>query len=930
MRPCWCGNTDFLPFNPEYGECRSCGTLVYLKEMSSEQFLVRDDAVDFYGKKYWLEHQQDAFGYADIHTRARNDLTERNLHWLKTLLKYRLPPAKVLELGCSHGSFVALMQQAGYQASGVEMSPWVVEFGQKTFEAPIAVGPIENLSITPGSLDAIALMDVLEHLPDPVATMALCLNLLKPKGLLLIQTPQFREGIEYTRLLDTNGLFLEQLKADEHLYLFSKRSATRLFRQLGAEHIQFEPAIFAHYDMFFVVSRTPFAIHSQQESERRLLETPNGRLSLALLDLATRLANSEQDRNARGEQIETLTRLFKESEADRNARGEQIETLTRLFKEIEQDQAALRENIRSLFSNSTFRLANRVFGWPEAKAKIVSAYSQTQMSNKPLKTIAVDLTPILPGGENGGAKIFVLELLRRLAVFSPQTQFILLTQAASHDELASMDCDNISRRMVMGPVVARSARSRLQVLAKSVLPHLPGRIRAIASGLGHRLHTRVKRGGSRTLLHELGVDLLFCPFTAPTYFEPGIPTVCTIYDLQYKTYPEFFASENVAHRDRVFIEASCRATALTAISDYSRETAIRHGNIAPERIRTIHLRMAQRIALQSVDSFDVLMRLGLVTSRYLIYPANFWKHKNHEMLLTAFGIAVKAGLAPDIKLVCTGAPGERQRYLAQAARVMELVDRVVFPGYLPDKELAALLANARGMLFPSLYEGFGLPIIEAMTAGVPVACSNTTSLPEVAANAAILFDPRVPTQIADAIITLITDESVRDQLVEAGRQRAAEFADADRMAHEYWDLFLYALANEKHENLLIGAYADGWLGTALTVHLAPSDVAQTLELQLAAPAWLPGATTQITVIQDGKSIGKTFELSRGAEDTLAIPLNRGGARTLTFHVTPSFVPAQLGISEDSRTLSLTIQRAQLVGAEGACHTLYPASTDPSQ
>jgi len=420
------------------------------------------------------------------------------------------------------------------------------------------------------------------------------------------------------------------------------------------------------------------------------------------------------------------------------------------------------------------------------------------MRNKELKTIAVDLTPILPGGENGGAKIFVLELLRRLAAFSPQTHFILLTQAASHFELASMDCHNISRRMVIGTMVAHSAHTRLHSLANLILPHLPSRIGTIASALGHKLHTRFKRMNSGGLLSELGVDLLFCPFTAPTYFEPGIPTVCTIYDLQYKTYPEFFPPEDVAHRDRVFIEATRRAAALAAISDYSRETALRYGTLDATRIRTIHLRMAQRMALRPGEGLDALTRLGLTADRYLIYPANFWKHKNHEMLFTAFGIAAKAGLPPDVQLVCTGAPGERQRYLAQAAMTMDIMDRVVFPGYLPEKELASLITNARGMIFPSLYEGFGLPVIEAMASGVPVACSGATSLPEVAADAAILFNPRIPTQIANAIITLISDESARNQLIEAGRQRAAEFADANRMAQEYWDLFLHALTNAKH------------------------------------------------------------------------------------------------------------------------------------
>lgn len=319
-RACWCGNVDLLPFGPEYGECQVCESLVYLKNMPPEQLLVRDDETDFYGKNYWLEHQRDAFGNADIHTRARNDLTERNLHWLKTLLKYRLPPAKVLELGCSHGSFVALLRQAGYDASGVEMSPWVVEFGQKTYGVPISVGPVENLDIAPGSLDVIALMDVLEHLPDPVATMACCLKLLKPDGLLLIQTPQFKEKMNYTALVETNARFLEMLIPEEHIYLFSDRSATRLFQQLGAEHIQFEPAIFGHYDMFFTVSKVPFQTNTSEQVDSALLATPNGRLALALLDLRTReldlmqkLQESESDRAARWVQIETLTAMLQKT-----------------------------------------------------------------------------------------------------------------------------------------------------------------------------------------------------------------------------------------------------------------------------------------------------------------------------------------------------------------------------------------------------------------------------------------------------------------------------------------------------------------------------------------------------------------------------------------------------------------------------------------
>lgn len=382
MRACWCGVNDLSLFGPEYSVCRACGTLVSRNSLSDEQLEVNNDDADFYGKQYWLSHQKEDLGFPDIRTRARNDLTERNLHWLKALLKYRLPPAQVLELGCAHGSFVALMRQAGYTACGVELSPWVVDFGQKTFGVPIEVGPIERLDLETGSLDAIALMDVLEHLPDPTATMRHCLRLLKPDGLLLIQTPQFKEGMRHEELVQSKGAFLDQLKADEHLYLFSERSAIELLNRLGAEHIRFEPAIFGKYDMFFAASRSPLRVRTPEEIESALLASPNGRLPLALLDLREReldltrkLQESDMDRAARGEQIQTLTAMIKVSEADRAARGEQIDTLTEMIKKPAANSAAhiseaVAGDLRALFSRPWFRFINGIARWPEVKRVI--------------------------------------------------------------------------------------------------------------------------------------------------------------------------------------------------------------------------------------------------------------------------------------------------------------------------------------------------------------------------------------------------------------------------------------------------------------------------------------------------------------------------------------------------------------------------------
>jgi glycosyltransferase involved in cell wall biosynthesis len=405
------------------------------------------------------------------------------------------------------------------------------------------------------------------------------------------------------------------------------------------------------------------------------------------------------------------------------------------------------------------------------------------------QTIAVDLTPVLPGGENGGAKVFALELVRRLAALAPRTRFVLLTQAASHDELAALDRENVERMLVVNAATS-SLRASLFAAAARVLSRLPGRIRQAAARMGYRIHVRLKRRGSAGLLRRIGADLLFCPFTAPTYREKGIPTVCTIYDLQYRVHPEFFAVEDAVQRERAFAEACAEAKALAAISEFSREAAIAEGGLDPRSIRTIYMRLASG-ERRSTDR--VPAGLALEPGKYLAYPANFWRHKNHEALLKAFSMACGQGLPADIRLVCTGAPGARMESLRALARELGLADRVVFPGFLPHEDLAALIAESRGVIFPSLYEGFGLPVIEAMDCGVPVACSDAAALPEAAGGAALLFDPRDAAPIARALVSLATDEALRARLIEAGTRRAREFSDTDRMAREYWQLFLSAM-----------------------------------------------------------------------------------------------------------------------------------------
>src|SRR5262249_50260655 len=147
--------------------------------------------------QYYESCLTDRYRYPKLADRARTDLPERCLHWLRALLKYKLPPAKTLELGSGHGGFVAMTQWAGFDATGLELSPWLVKFSRDTFGVPVLEWPLEDQQIPDATLDAILLMDVVEHLLEPEATLAHCLKALQPDGILLLQTPHYPEGKTY-------------------------------------------------------------------------------------------------------------------------------------------------------------------------------------------------------------------------------------------------------------------------------------------------------------------------------------------------------------------------------------------------------------------------------------------------------------------------------------------------------------------------------------------------------------------------------------------------------------------------------------------------------------------------------------------------------------------------------------------------------------
>jgi 2-polyprenyl-3-methyl-5-hydroxy-6-metoxy-1,4-benzoquinol methylase len=309
-RICWCSCENLLPFSDTYSQCSQCGTLVFQGNEPSSRVL--DDSKDFYSRTYWFDHQETSLGLPNIEERAVGDLPERCVYWVRHLLEYCLPPARVLELGCAHGGSVALMRWAGYDAVGLELSPWVVDFAEKNFGIQVLLGPVEDQELPRESFDAVCMFDVMEHLVNPMATVAHCTSLLKPGGLLVVQTPEIPWNADYEEMKRAQDLRLQMLVGEEHLFLFSRKAAHMLLTKFGFHHVEFLTQLFP-YDMFFVASRRRLEKYPESLISNSLCSSPSGRLILALVQLQEKLnaANRFQNLNMPLEVLSRSRMLWK-------------------------------------------------------------------------------------------------------------------------------------------------------------------------------------------------------------------------------------------------------------------------------------------------------------------------------------------------------------------------------------------------------------------------------------------------------------------------------------------------------------------------------------------------------------------------------------------------------------------------------------------
>jgi 2-polyprenyl-3-methyl-5-hydroxy-6-metoxy-1,4-benzoquinol methylase len=287
-RACWCGNAALDPFDDDYGHCSVCETLVRL-HVPADIDQVRSDDDDFYGRDYWFRHQVDDLGAFDVVERARRDLPERCAFWTAALLRRTASPARALDVGCGHGGFVAFLRSLGFDATGLELSPSVVEFARATFGVPVEVGRLEErLEITSSTIDLLVLMDVLEHLPDPMTTMRRAADVIRPTGLMFFQTPRYPEGATLAELKVRDDLFLRML-VPEHLYLFSRSSVQRLLHEVGIGNVEFDDPL-AEHDMMGFAARTAIPHAARADTDHLLESSTAARFTAAVLDANSRVS----------------------------------------------------------------------------------------------------------------------------------------------------------------------------------------------------------------------------------------------------------------------------------------------------------------------------------------------------------------------------------------------------------------------------------------------------------------------------------------------------------------------------------------------------------------------------------------------------------------------------------------------------------------
>ena len=277
-------------------------------------------------------------------------------------------------------------------------------------------------------------------------------------------------------------------------------------------------------------------------------------------------------------------------------------------------------------------------------------------------------------------------------------------------------------------------------------------------------------------LRREAVDL----FHAPHYVLPPLTpckSVVTIHDCIHLRFPQYLPNHFAyAYARTSMWFATHRSSRVLTVSEASKRDILRYFRVPDGKIDVIYNAIDERFGeAPTEEEISGVRERYQLDGPFVLYAGNIKPHKNLERLIEAFHL-LRRGPLEQVRLLIIGDEISKYASLRHAVHRYKLHKHVRFFGFVPDKTLAVLYRLAGVFVFPSLYEGFGLPPLEAMASGTPVVTSNVSSLPEVVGDAAVLIDPYEPVAIADAMRNVLTDASLRDTLRRRGLQRAREFS----------------------------------------------------------------------------------------------------------------------------------------------------------
>jgi glycosyltransferase involved in cell wall biosynthesis len=360
----------------------------------------------------------------------------------------------------------------------------------------------------------------------------------------------------------------------------------------------------------------------------------------------------------------------------------------------------------------------------------------------------------LPPGRFGGVEQVLIGIASGLSALDDgDEEFLFLTHREEDDWI---------RPYVSGPArLLPTRRGRLQRRARAIGRGLAERTPRI----GPRFSVRVTDG----TVERAGADLVHFPIQDA--FLTELPSIYQPHDLLHLHHPELFSVWERQRRERVYRTHCERAEMVVAMTEWGKRDLLRNYGLPAEKVGVVPWGSVLWEYPQPSEEHLALLRDGLSPDGFLLYPAQTWPHKNHEALLEALAlIRRREGVA--IPLIC---PGKRNRHFARIAsriRALDLSDTTRFPGFVSPLELRGLYELATALVFPSRFEGWGLPICEAFSAGLPVAASSTTSVPDLVGDAGLLFDPNEPEEMAASVLRLWRDPELRQTLAGRGAARA--------------------------------------------------------------------------------------------------------------------------------------------------------------